>query len=180
VGQTLAFGFGLIGLFTNPFLLFIAFFVWMGAAGEASMAQMKASLSGIPVSRAMITDFRTLSTHDPLQRAIDYVLAGFQQDFPVLESGTVVGILVRDDLVKAVAGEGAEARVGNFMRREFETADPAEMLETAFLRLQSCACRSFPVLRNGNLVGLLTTDNVGEFLMIQAALDDVRRAPSPA
>jgi CBS domain-containing protein len=56
------------------------------------------------------------------------------------------------------------------MRTEFETADPADMLEPAFLKLQSCSCRSLPVVRGGRLVGVLTTDNVGEFLMVQAAM----------
>jgi Zn-dependent protease len=32
VGQVLALVFGFVGLFYNPFLVFIALFVWMGAA----------------------------------------------------------------------------------------------------------------------------------------------------
>jgi len=172
VGQVLALGFGFLGLFTNPFLVFIALFVWMGAASEASLVQMKSSLSGIPVSRAMITDYRTVHADDPLQAAIDHVLAGFQQDFPVLDSGRLVGVLVREDLLKALAREGPGARVGEIMRRDFETADPAEMLEPAFVRLRSCACRALPVVRRGQLVGILTADNVGEFLMVQAAVQE--------
>ena len=61
VGQAMALVFGLLGLFTNPFLVFIAFFVWIGAAQEASMVQMRTALSGIPVSRAMLTDYHTLA-----------------------------------------------------------------------------------------------------------------------
>lgn len=56
------------------------------------------------------------------------------------------------------------------MTHEFETANPSEMLEGALARLQSCSCHSMPVSRNGELVGIMTQDNVGEFLMIQAAL----------
>src|SRR5207245_5237106 len=44
VGQAMALVFGLLGLFTNPFLVFIAFFVWIGAAQEASMVQMRTAL----------------------------------------------------------------------------------------------------------------------------------------
>jgi Zn-dependent protease len=46
VGQGMALLFGFLGLIGNPFLLFIAFFVWIGAAQEASMVQMKSALGG--------------------------------------------------------------------------------------------------------------------------------------
>ena len=42
---------GFVGLLWYPFLVFVALVVWIGAAQEASMAQMEAALSGIPVSR---------------------------------------------------------------------------------------------------------------------------------
>ncbi len=46
IGQALALMLGFLGLFSNnPFLVFIALFVWMGAAQEASMVQMKAALA---------------------------------------------------------------------------------------------------------------------------------------
>src|SRR5210317_970148 len=84
VGQAFAFLFGFIGLFSNPFLLFIAFFVWMGASQEASMVQMKNSISGIPVTRAMLTDFAMLTPRDTLARVVGLILAGSQHDFPVI------------------------------------------------------------------------------------------------
>jgi Mg/Co/Ni transporter MgtE len=55
------------------------------------------------------------------------------------------------------------------MRRECPTADATEMLENVLARLQGRDCHTMPVVDRGTLVGLLTMDNVGEFLMIQAA-----------
>ncbi len=46
VGQGLAFLFGFVGLFTNPFLVFIALFVWIGAAQEAAMVLRQSERSG--------------------------------------------------------------------------------------------------------------------------------------
>jgi len=40
-------------------LLFIALFVWIGARRNRRV-QMKSALGGIPVARAMLSDFRTL------------------------------------------------------------------------------------------------------------------------
>jgi hypothetical protein len=56
--------------------MFIALFVWIGASQESAAAQMKGALDGIPVSHAMITDFRALSPSDPLSRAVELLLAG--------------------------------------------------------------------------------------------------------
>jgi Zn-dependent protease len=176
VGQGMAFLFGLVGLFSNPFLLFIAFFVYMGASQEASMVQMKSSLSGIPVNRAMITDFRTLPVDSRLADAVGLILSGSQHDFPVIENERVVGILTRSDLMKALAQEGQTLNVRSVMRQDFQTADSYEMLETAFVRLQACQCYTMPITHNGTLVGLLTMDNVGEFLAIQSALRPGRAA----
>jgi len=173
LGQGMAFLFGFIGFFTNPFLLFIALFVWIGAAQEASLVQVRAALSGIPVRRAMITDFRTLAPEDSLRRAAEVLLAGTQQDFPVVEADRVVGLLLRSDLLAALAGQRHEASVTDVMRREFAAVDSHEMLDVAFARLQQGDVRTAPVTHGGRLVGLVTMENIGEFVAVQAALEVV-------
>lgn len=170
VGQGMALLFGFLGLFFNPFLVFIALFVWMGAASEASMVQVKAGLQGVPLTHAMITDFRTLAPADQVGAAAGHVIAGFQHDFPVLEDGQLVGVLTKSDLLKSLAKEGMHETVSSVMRRNFETADPADMLESVFSRLQECDCRAIPVVRDGHLFGIITMESVGEFLAIQKAV----------
>jgi len=174
VGQGLALLFGFVGLFTNPFLVFIAFFVWIGASQETSMVQMKIALGGIPVERAMLTDFRVLSPSDNLSRAIQLTLSGSQTDFPVVEGSAVVGILTRNDMLVAVSSQGQEVPVASVMSSEFQIVDANDMLEPAFARLQTCNCHTVPVTLHGQLVGLLTSENIGEFLMVQSALRQTR------
>lgn len=170
LGQGMALLFGFLGLFWNPFLVFIALFVWIGAAQEASMVKMKSAMSGIPVGRAMITDFRSLLPNDTLAHAVELILTGTQQDFPVVDdTGQVVGVLTRADLLKALASREKATPVSEIMQRRFMHLDPGEMLETAFLRLQECQCQTMLVTRGGELVGLVTRENLGEFLMIHAA-----------
>jgi Zn-dependent protease/CBS domain-containing protein len=170
IGQGLALVFGLVGLFSNPFLVFIALFVWMGATSEASAALTRSVLGGIPVSRAMITRFETLGPTETLERALAHVLAGFQHDFPVVEAGRVVGVLTRADLVKGLTQTGADTPVAAAMTSHFDCAEPSEMLEGAVQRLQASSCPALPVLRDHELVGVLTMENVGEFLMVHSAL----------
>jgi Zn-dependent protease/predicted transcriptional regulator len=174
IGQAIALVFGFVGFFVNPILILIAVFIWIGAAQEASMTQMKTALGGIPVGRAMLTDFQTVRPADDLASVLDLVLAGSQTDFPVVADGRLVGILTRSDLLTAVAKHGSQTLVADAMQREFETVEPGEMLELALGRLQSCPCHTLPVVQSGQLVGLMTADNIGEFLMVQAALSQRR------
>jgi Zn-dependent protease/CBS domain-containing protein len=169
IGQGMAILFGFLGLLGNPILVFIALFVWIGAAQEANLAQMKSALAGVPSHRAMLTHFRTLTPASTLGDAIDLLLSGSQQDFPVVAHGRVEGMLSRSALVKALTDSGRNAAVADYMSRDCPTAEASEMLETALSRVQGRDCRTIPVLEDGALIGLVTMDNVGELLMIQAA-----------
>jgi CBS domain-containing protein len=98
------------------------------------------------------------------------VLEGFQQDFPVVDNGRVVGVLTRARLLEAVAKAGTNALVGQVMETTFRTADPREPVEQALAKLQECRCHTLAVVSDHRLDGVLTLDNVGEFMMIETAL----------
>ncbi|HXZ84970.1 MAG TPA: site-2 protease family protein [Myxococcota bacterium] len=170
IGQAIALGFGFLGLFYNPFLVFIALFVWMGASSEAGMVQLRAALNGMPVSRAMMTDFASLSPADPLSRAAELTLASSQRDFPVVDGGQVVGVLRQNDLLGGLSGGGHGAPVSDFMCRSVEPVDSHAMLSDVFTRLEGAECRTVPITHSGALVGLLSMENLGEFLRINGAL----------
>lgn len=170
VGQGMAILFGIWGLLLgHPILLFIALFVYLGAQQEAHMAQARALLGGVPVHDAMVTRFRVLEVTDSLATVVAELLQGEQQDFPVVEAGRVVGVLTRSDVIVALAQGDRDALVSDVMRRECQVVDESEMLQETFLRMQQQQCATLPVVRNDELVGLLTLENVGEWMMIQSA-----------
>lgn len=172
LGQGIAVLFGIAGLFYNPLLLFIALFVWIGAAQESNLTQMKSAISGIPVSNAMLTNFETLTRNQTLQQVVELTLAGTQKDFPVMDDGSVEGVLTQSDLLAALSRNGQQSPVYEAMQRHFITVDAYDMLETAFSKLKECNCHTLPVTRDNRLVGLLTMDNLGEYMRIQAALNN--------
>jgi Zn-dependent protease/CBS domain-containing protein len=179
VGQAFAFFFGIIGLFgvpgiynPNPFLIFIAFFVYIGASQEAALAQMRDVSRRFPVSSAMVREFRSLPESATLEEAVDALLATSQHDFPVLdEAGNVAGILTRHDLIGALRKNDPAIRVGDVMRRDIPTVTTGTRFEEAFRIMQECNCPAVPVLDSmKRLVGLLTPENVSELMMVQSAL----------
>lgn len=172
VGQGCAFIFGFAGLFGNPMLIFIALFIYIGASQEAAVAQMRDVSRGMPVSTAMVRDFRTLPATATLFEAVDALLATSQHDFPVVdESGGVSGVLLRNDLIGALRKDDPTIRVGDVMRRGVPTVTTGTPFDEAFRLMQESNCPAVPVLdRMHRLVGLLTPENVSELMMIHSAL----------
>ena len=176
VGQGFAFIFGFVGLLWNPFLIFVALFVYIGATQEAAVAQMKDVSRRFPVSSAMVRDFRTLAADATLEKAVDALLATSQHDFPVMDAtGNVAGLLTRHDLIAALRKNDPALRVGDVMRRDIPTVTTGTRFEDAFRIMQECDCPAVPVLdRMKRLVGLLTPENVTELMMVQSAMPQRR------
>jgi len=171
VGQGMAILFGLVGFFYNPFLIFIGIFVYLGAQAEASMVEMQSALAGLRVRDAMMTRFRTLAPQDTLAKAVEELLAGSQQDFPVLENNQPIGILRRNDLVKALSEGRRDAAVTEGMSHDCETVHEAASLKNAVESMRERQCATVPVVAGGRVVGLLTLENISEMIMVNAAME---------
>jgi Zn-dependent protease/predicted transcriptional regulator len=181
IGQALAIVFGLIGVYTNPMLILIALFVWLGAKHESSFAQLRSALAGIPVRRAMVTDFRTLSRGDELGQAADLLIAGSQGDFPVVEAGRPVGLLTRTELSEGLARAGVAAPVGAWMKQDFDVVGEAERVDVVMNRIREQEAAVLVIDEHGLLVGMLTPENLAELMMLARALrrDNQGRPPVP-
>ena len=77
-----------------------------------------------PTRAAMVTRFRTFFPHEPLSSAIRELLAGQQQDFPVIEDDRIVGMLMRADLLAAIAEGRQDVAIAEVMRRHGLTPAP--------------------------------------------------------
>ena len=172
IGQGIALLLGVVGYFVfhNPMLMFVALFVFLAAGEEHALVQARASMTGFPVRAAMITEFEVLDVHDPLQRAVDLLVSGTQQDFPVLDGDQPAGILTRSDLIVALQRHGADAPVGEVVARDGTVADPNEPLEEVFQRMRARRHTALPVVGGGRLVGMVTLENVSELLLVRDAL----------
>jgi Zn-dependent protease/predicted transcriptional regulator len=173
IGRGFAVLFGLAGLFVigNPMLVLIAAFVWLAATAEASSVRTSAALEGVTLADLMITDLHVLAPHDPLARAAQLLIDGFQQDFPVVDRGRLVGMLSRADLVQGLTAHGPTMAVLEVMRTDAPTVAVTDPVDEALARLSTARRGALPILRGQSLVGLLTAENVMEYLMLRKAVD---------
>jgi len=178
VGQFLAVAFIIFGFMHNLFLMFIGFFVFLGAGTEEHAVRVRHLLHAVLVRDVMLTDFVCLHPDDRLERCLEYVYHRKQEDFPVTVDGYPVGILPRADWLAALHRLGGAARVGDIMQTRFISLSPATELEKAYPSLGTLEQAVFPVLESGRVVGLLTMADIGRYLVVQEARD-ARRKPPP-
>jgi predicted transcriptional regulator len=173
IGQSMAILFGFVGFAVfQPLLIFIAIFVWIGASQESNIADIRSGLEGIRVRDAMITEFQSLNLQDNLGHAIDAILAGSQHDFPVMDDDAFAGLLTRKDLMVALAQHGKGKPVAEVIRKDMEKLDSSDLMTEVLPKIQASAYQTLPVFDRGHLSGLLTSENIGELLMIRSALGD--------
>ena len=115
----------------------------------------------------MITEFHTLDHGDTVRDAANLLLSTSQQDFPVMHGDQVVGLLGRNSADALDASEGPEAYVAGVMDREFLQLEPGtDLAEVLPLMAQAGPLRAGDGRRR-NCCGLLTTDNLSEFLLLR-------------
>jgi stage IV sporulation protein FB len=172
IGQGLAFVFGIVGLFYSPMLILIAIFVYLAASSEAHLVALRAISRGVPISAAMMTKFVTLSPDDGVEHAVETLLRTSQGEFPVVDAaGKPVGMLTRNDLIRAIKERGPEARVGDAMSAGVPTIGQRHCLEEAFKLLNDKQSPAVAVVAaDGRLTGLVTSETIGEMVMLHNAL----------
>lgn len=172
IGQVLAFGFGFLGLFGNPILIFIAIFVYLAAASEAQLVAMRAMSRDVPVTAAMMTQIARLAPEAHIDEAVDTLLRTSQSEFPVVDaSGILVGVLSRADLIRALKQLGPDAKVADAMTKDVPTISHRACLDEAIRLLQEKQAPAVGIVdAGGKLAGLITSETIGEMLMVRDAL----------
>lgn len=169
-GQGLAVLLGLAGLLWGNFMLvFVALFVYLGAFQEGAAARSRILAAGYPVRSAMITDFRTLPHGSTIRDAGDLLVQTSQHDFPVVHGDSVIGLLTRAALVRAMMSQGADAYVAGVMDRDFLRVPPDMPLVEALPKLSATVTCLLVMDDEDHLVGMLTAEHLSEFVLLRQA-----------
>lgn len=171
LGQLIAFMFFVLGMFYNPFLIFIGLFVFFGAYSENAIVQQLEFLKGHFVSEAMITQYHILDPGNTVNEAKDKLIASSGSAFAVVRGGEILGVVTREDIVRALQNGRANQLVENIMNKDIEFFRPQDRLTSVFYKMQKKGNAIFPVVENNRLLGLIDSSNVANFIKIQSALN---------
>jgi predicted transcriptional regulator len=169
VGQALAIGFVMLGLFYNIWLVFIGIFIYLGAGAEASQEYVKRNLSAQRVGNLLMTKFTLLKAEDQLSMALRALLDSQEREFLVTEAGEIAGVLTRDAMLAGLNEFGQNVSIGKIMRRDIQFLPPQMPLTEALRILSESNMPLLPVGYPGQLLGVIDLENISEFLLIQKA-----------
>jgi Zn-dependent protease/predicted transcriptional regulator len=183
IGQAVAFAFGLFGVLSGNFLLVVvALFVYMGAGQERAEEQARTVLTTLRVGDAYNKHALVLSPGDHVSKVVDYILTSYQPDFAVVQGKTFLGVVTRDDVLKALATETNDLYVAGIMRREVLTVDARQGLDEVRRLMGEKGERIAAVNDGETFLGLVSVEDIGEALVVSSfvQLRDKRRAAAEA
>jgi len=169
-GQAIAVIFGLIGIFHNWWLILIAVFIFTGAGSEERMVHLREAINGMSVGQVMSTRVLSLASDDPLRKAVEYSYRGNQSDFPIVQAGRLVGILSKNRIMAAVNESGLETPIREVMNKRFLAARPAANLARVYEEMAAQGIESVPVIENGQILGMLSLENIGRYFAVASSL----------
>ena len=170
VGQMLAIGLGIVGLFSNPMLVLVATFVFFAARHENQFVELQSSMQGAFARDAMVDQFRVLSAHSRLVDVARKVLLTSQEDFPIVDHRRVVGMLSKAEVLRKMADGEGQRTVSELMRNTFPRIESGERLDDCFGRFQTEGWNSAAVFDAERLVGMVTFENLTRWLQLQPVL----------
>ncbi|MBM3522533.1 MAG: site-2 protease family protein [Alphaproteobacteria bacterium] len=171
VGQAIAFGLGFIGLFGNPILLFVALFVFLAASHESYAVALGEATRSATLGEATVTSFVSLASSADVGAAVDALLSTSQREFPVVDDAERLhGVLTRDGMIRALAEKGPRTPVVEVMERDVPIVNRRAPLALAVSKLQESGKPLIGIVDDRDrVVGLVTLENLAEYMMIRDA-----------
>lgn len=126
------------------------------------------------VKNRMTTDIITLTPDTTVLRVMSIVQQKGIRHLPVVEGKKVVGMVTNLDIQRVTASDAStlsvyelnylldKIKVSQFMTKKVFTVDPDEPIEAAAKLIYDHKIGSLPVVKNGELVGLITSSDILE------------------
>ncbi len=170
VGQALAILFVLVGLKFSLWLIVIGVLIFIGAEGEEKVVRTRSLLRDLEVEEVMARDFVVLAPTVTVMRGLEMVYHTGQDNFPVMDGDRLLGIVMRQDMLDTANRLGPDTLVTEAMDADLPALPPHAKLSQVYETMMSEGYQSLPVVSDGQLVGLLSHDNISRYLVVQSNL----------
>lgn len=161
IGKMFAILMFVLGLFYfNFLLLFVAFFVYVGASEEEKATEINVSLEGIKVKNIMSPEVRTVAPDMTLQELKELMFQEKHRGYPVMSGDEMQGIVTLTNLQSVPEELLPSTSVEKVMARKLYVIAPLDEASTAMKMMNDMQIRRLPVMDNGLLVGIVSREDL--------------------
>ncbi len=176
IGKVVAVLFAIIGIFTNIFLILIAFFVYIGASQESKSVMIRETLENVKVKEIMSEEVKTLSPKDRASKVLEKFMKTHHHGFPVVYKGKVKGIVTLAD-VKEMSQERLDRiKVKDIMETELICFHPEEDVSKIWKAMMNEDVGRFPIISEKKLEGIITRSDLMSTYEAMQEIDKFRGA----
>ncbi|MDP3152332.1 MAG: site-2 protease family protein [Archangium sp.] len=159
IARVLAVGLMSVGLFmspSNPMLVIIALFVFVGAGQEVNEQRLGRVLEGVQVADVVSPYAPKFSPATTLGEAVKMLTMTHYEAIAVEHFGTLLGVVTSKDILRAAGEQGAWGYIAGLVRSEVPTVEARDSLEVARFKMSEASLPFVAVLREGLFLGLVT------------------------
>jgi Zn-dependent protease/CBS domain-containing protein len=167
------------GLTSGLWLALIGWFLNNAAVMSYRQVLLRESLDGVPVSKLMMTDIRTIGPETTVQSLVDdYVMSSEQRAFPVTRGGELVGLVCMRDVRKVARSEWQRTTAEDVMTKLVDLAviAPEAPSAQALKMLGQRDVNQILVLDRGKVIGMVRRRDILRWLMLYGSPElDIER-----
>ena len=161
IGKGFAIIFGLVGLFFfSPFLILIAFFIYIGASMESAAVKYSYLLQDVTVGDMMSNPVTTVPPTLPVSQVITMMYSSKHLGFPVVERDTLIGMVTLADINHMTSIDREAMQVRDVMTRDPITLPPTAPLIDALKIMSARNFGRIPVVQDGKILGIVTRTDI--------------------
>jgi Zn-dependent protease/CBS domain-containing protein len=170
VGKAIALAMGFVGvLFFNPWLIFIALFLYIGAGEEQRTILLSQALEGLSIEQLMSRDVSTVAPTATVRDLLNKMMVEKHLGYPVVEGGHLVGIVTLEDAQKVPGEQQDTLTVGKIMTPNVITVSPGTPAMEAIQAINRARIGRLVVLENERVVGIVSRSDLMRVLEVRSA-----------
>jgi Zn-dependent protease/CBS domain-containing protein len=154
-------------------LAFIGWFLENAAASSYRQLALQDILKGHKVSELMTRDCPTVSPELTIQQLVsEQILTSGRRCFPVVQHARVLGLITIHDIKAVPREQWSTKTIGEAMTpfANMKSVGPDDDLTTVLQILTKQNVNQLPVVKDGNIIGMIARDNLLSFIHIRSEL----------
>ncbi len=159
-GKVIAVLMGIFGFLVNPFLVLIAFFIYIGASEEEKATIIDISLEGTKVGDLFSTDVMSISPDASITELTALMFKEKHMGYPVVDEGTysskVLGIVTLHDIRGIAMDDRDSMKVSDVMSENVIYISPEDDAVDALKLMSKNNIGRLIVMKNEAMIGILS------------------------